>query len=228
MENLPPAVATHEEACLRVAARFGSRWLQGYVSGKLRSDPLFPAAFALLRDSSEPLLDVGCGVGLLAFYLRERGCEIPILGLDLDAPKVAQGNAVARAHYQGIELREHNVITEELPDFRGNVALFDVLHYLPPAAQQTLLQTLARAVLPGGMFLLRDAPRDGSARFWLTYAGELFAQTIRWNVGVPLHFATRASIAAAFPPEDWIHHEQPAWGGTPFNNRLFTFRRRPA
>ncbi len=127
-----------------------------------------------------------------------------------------------------LSLREHNVITEELPDFRGNVALFDVLHYLPPAAQQTLLQTLARAVLPGGMFLLRDAPRDGSARFWLTYAGELFAQTIRWNVGVPLHFATRASIAAAFPPEDWIHHEQPAWGGTPFNNRLFTFRRRPA
>ena len=43
-----------------------------YAGRKLRRDPIFPAAYELLRESNEPLLDVGCGVGLLAFYLRER------------------------------------------------------------------------------------------------------------------------------------------------------------
>ena len=64
--------ARHEEACARVAARFEERWLRIYVNWKLRTDPIYLTAFDLFRNSDQPLVDIGCGVGLLAFYLRER------------------------------------------------------------------------------------------------------------------------------------------------------------
>ena len=219
----------HEEAVQRVAARFEKRWLRHYTAGKLRSDPVFPAAYELLRDSADPILDVGCGVGLLAFYLRQRGLEQPITGLDIDRRKVSSGQAVAKASYRGRELTflEHDV-RNPLPQFAGNIAVLDLLHYLPPQRQETLLAELSASVVPGGLLLLRDCPRDGSARYWMTYLGEKFAQAISWNVGVPLHFPTRESINAAFAETEFAREERPAWGSTPFNNRMFIFRRRHA
>ena len=217
----------HEQACDRVAELFSARWLQHYVRSKLRSDPVFPAAFELLKDSGEPILDVGCGVGLLAFYLRERGSNALVVGVDTDGRKIRQGVAAATDRYAGVEFIEQDA-RKELPPFQGNVALLDVLHYLAPADQAVLLNELATRVAPGGLLMLRDAPREQIPRFWATYVGEVFAQTISWNIGAPLHFPTRESIAAAFDEAEFRQEERPAWGGTPFNNRLFTFRRRPA
>jgi 2-polyprenyl-3-methyl-5-hydroxy-6-metoxy-1,4-benzoquinol methylase len=216
----------HEQACKRVAALFSARWLRHYVSSKLRSDPVFPAAFELLKDSTGPILDVGCGVGLLAFYLRERGVDAPVVGLDTDARKIRQGAEAAR-RYRDIELIEHDV-RQALPAFRGNVALLDVVHYLAPADQRILLTELAARVAPGALLMLRDAPREPTARFWMTYAGEVFAQTISWNIGTRLHFPTRESLNDALAAEEFTREERPAWGRTPFNNRLFVFRRRSA
>ena len=228
MENPSRPLATHEQACLRVASHFQERWMRHYVASKLRSDPVFAAAFELLRESHAPLLDVGCGVGLLPFYLHERGLQNEVLGFDLAGEKVRRGQEVARVNYPAIDLRECDVMAAPLDSFHGNVALLDLLHYLPPAAQQSLLVRLAACVPPGGLLLVRDAPRDGSARFWMTYAGEIFAQTVRWNVGVRLYFPTLASLHAPFPEQEWTRQEEPAWGHLPFNNRLLIFRRRPS
>jgi 2-polyprenyl-3-methyl-5-hydroxy-6-metoxy-1,4-benzoquinol methylase len=218
-------MADHELACQRVAARFRKPWLRHYVGSKLRSDPLFAAAYDALQASVRPVLDVGCGVGLLAFYLRERGVTLPLTGFDIDARKIREAKTVASECYGGLEFFEHDV-QKPLPKFSGSVAVFDLLHYLAPARQETLLAELAAAIPPGGMLLLRDCPRDDSARFWMTYAGEKFAQAIAWNVGVPLHFPTRRLITESFPQAEFDHHEQPAWGRTPFNNQLFIFRRK--
>ncbi len=225
MENSRAPVSAHEQACLRVAALFPERWLRHYVRNKLRFDPVFAAAYDLLGNSPEPILDVGCGLGLLGFYLRERGCRQPITGFDLDGRKVRRGQEAADGRYDHLRFVEQDVSSTELPSFCGNVALFDALHYLDPAKQAALLPQLATRVAPEGMILLRDCPRDGSARFWVTYLGEIFAQTISWNVGVPLHFPRRESIFGAFTPAEFTSEEKPAWGGGPFNNRLYIFRR---
>ena len=220
-------MATHAEAIQRVASRFEKRWLRHYIASKLRSDPVFAAAYDALHASTLPILDVGCGVGLLAFYLRERGLEQPITGFDIDSRKISIAQAVAKANYRGRALTflEHDV-GKRLPEFNGNIAVLDLLHYLAPERQQTLLAELSANVAPGGFLLIRDCPRDGSVRYWITHAGEKFAQAISWNVGVPLHFPTRDSINGAFPDTEFAREEQPAWGGTPFNNRLFIFKRR--
>ena len=84
-----------------------------------------------------------------------------------------------------------------LPKFLGNIVLFDVLHYLEPPRQAELLPQLAARVAPGGMLLLRDCPRDGSARFWATYLGEIFGGD--FSVRLPADWeGTEGRIAEAF------------------------------
>jgi SAM-dependent methyltransferase len=213
----------HERACARVAARFRERWLRMYAGRKLRSDPIFPAAYELFRASSRPLVDVGCGVGLLAFYLRERNLSTPICGLDSDGRKIARAHDVARGIYHDLEFIEQDVMK---PIARsGHIILFDLLHYLLPNQQTRLLQRLAERVAPGGMFVIRDCPRDGNARFWLTHLAERFAQTTTWNMKAILHYPTRDRIFAAFDERRFTRTVAPLWGRTPFNNHLFIFRR---
>ena len=214
----------HKHACACVAARFGERWLRIYARRKLRCDPVFPAAFELLRASNQPLIDIGCGVGLLAFYLRERSFVAPISGLDCDRRKVERAQAVAKGAYRDLEFIEQDVCE---PIARaGNVVLFDLLHYLRPNEQARLLNRLVSRVAPGGMLVIRDCPRDSNARFWCTHLAERFAQATTWNMSVPLHFPTREQIFAPFEEELFSRQTHPLWGRTPFNNHLFVFRRR--
>jgi 2-polyprenyl-3-methyl-5-hydroxy-6-metoxy-1,4-benzoquinol methylase len=214
----------HEEACARVASRFQSRWLQSYVASKLRSDPVYGAVFALLRDSSEPVVDVGCGVGLLAFYLRERGFEPRITGLDSDGRKISRARAAARGT-RDVDFLQQNACTE-IPG-TGNIVLLDLLHYLKPDEQISLLTRLGDSIPPGGLLVIRDCPRDASLRFWLTFAAEKFAQSIFWNTASPLHFPNRDALTAIFAARDFSATVKPLWGRTPFNNHLFVFRKNP-
>jgi 2-polyprenyl-3-methyl-5-hydroxy-6-metoxy-1,4-benzoquinol methylase len=224
MENPPSAAHEHEAACARVAAHFSQRWLRSYVSGKLRRDPIYPTAYELLRGSAEPILDLGCGVGLLAFYFRERGCRQAVTGLDLDARKIGHGQRIARAHYPDVDLRCADV-QQSLPDFSGNVVLFDLLHYLPLSQQTVLLSRLVERVAPGGLLIIRDCPRDNGPRFWITYVAEKFAQIISWNLSTSLHFPSRERIDEALPRDEFDREARPLWGGSPFNNYLFIFRK---
>jgi 2-polyprenyl-3-methyl-5-hydroxy-6-metoxy-1,4-benzoquinol methylase len=224
METPKGNVAEHENACARVATQFQQRWLRSYVRGKLRNDQIYPAAYELLRSSVNPILDIGCGVGLLPFYLRERACRQPVLGLDVDARKIRHGSTVAVNHYDDVELRFHDV-QEGLPAFSGNVVLFDVLHYLPHAVQSALLSRLVNCVAPGGVLIIRDCPCDQRPRFWMTWLAEKFAQAVSWNLRTSLHFPSRASINDVFRGREFDGETRPLWGTSPFNNHIFIFRR---
>ncbi|MGH8093656.1 MAG: class I SAM-dependent methyltransferase [Chthoniobacterales bacterium] len=214
----------HEFACQRVRAHFPSRILGGYVSSKLRTDPMFPTAYSLLRDSSEPIIDLGCGIGLLPFYLRERNLRLPIVGLDCDEGKIERARAIA-AGYDNLEFVAQDL--RQPMAARGTILLFDVLHYLRPTEQTALLRQLVSCVAPGGMLLLRDCPRDGNLRYWVTYLVERFGQLVSWNLAGKLYYPSRESIGAAFAASQFCLTTKALCGGTPFNSHLFLFRHRP-
>jgi SAM-dependent methyltransferase len=211
------------EIIARIARAFPSRFLRGFARGKLRSDPVYRASFARLGDSELPLLDVGCGFGLHAFFLRECGYQGRIVGMDTDEKKIAAGQAIAASGYAAIELRVGDGAA--LPEFAGNVALLDVLHYFPADAQPGLLAELARRVAPGGWCIIRTTPRDGSWRARATRLGEWFGR-LTWRTRAPVAFPTLESVAAAFPASEFTHEVRPLWGRTPFNSWLLAFRRR--
>ena len=185
---------------------------------KIATDPAYNAVYELLREASEPLLDIGCGVGLMAFYLRERGMRMPIVGIDHDRPKIE----VARRVANGDQSLSFDVGDARRPvQFRGNVVLLDVLHYFSDADQSVILRNAAAA---GGMIIIRDGIRDGSLRYRLTYVQEMLARAGGWLKAERLNFPTRESIETSLDRE-FREEVQPMFGRTPFNNYLFVFRR---
>ena len=211
---------TERELAARIASRFESRWLQGYVRGKLRSDAVYREVFPRLASSSRPLLDLGCGVGVLALYLRQSGVTAPILGIDFDARKIDAARGAAQPE-QDIEFRVGDV--RERIDFRGNVAMLDVLHYFSNDDQRTLLRNAAEYVSEGGVILIRECLRDASWRYRLTYLEEFFATSIGWLRGERLNFPTLALIRSELSPERFEESVRPLWGATPFNNHLLVY-----
>ena len=206
----------------RIALQYPGRWLQGYARGKLRNDPVFAASFKLLTGSALPVLDVGCGVGLFEFYLRERGFTAPLIGIDFDAGKIARAERVRGDAYRDITFSVGDVFTTD--HFRGHVVLFDVLHYLSAEQQRALLERLATQVAPGGLCLVRATPRDASWRFRVTQLLEHFLRAILWMKSAARHYGSIEDIVAPFRARGFECQVRPLWGRTPFNSHFFVFR----
>lgn len=200
----------------RVAALYPTIFLRQYVAGKTASDPFYEAVFERLRDSIDPILDAGCGIGVLAAFLRERGVSVPIRGIDHDAEKIAVARASLKLDGVDFEIGD----ARELPPWRGTIVLADLLHYFD---RPTQLRVLARAAESAATVIIRDALRDGSWRYRITYLQESLAMLIGWLKNERLQFPTRESIVGAFP--NFTAEVVPMWGRTPFNNYLFVFRR---
>ena len=212
---------------VRIAERYRSRTLKSYAICKLLTDPVYDAVAARLLPSSLPLLDIGCGIGLCPFYLRERGYTAPIVGVDIDEPKVRAGQARAALDYPGVELRvqrgDDPSLFAGLPP--GHVTMLDVLHYFDPAAQREILTRIAGAVAPGGWAILRVTPRGDGWRFRFTRWEERFTQVVRWMTAPPQHFPTTEEVCGPFRERGFTEEVLPLWGRTPFNSHLFAFRR---
>ena len=216
---------SNDDVAKRVAARYPTRFLRSYVQAKVRTDPVYGATLEVLRDTSLPILDLGCGAGVLSFFLREQGLTVPIEGIDHDRRKVVIAQEMIRTG-ERLSFREGDV--RGSLHFSGNVVLLDVLHYFMRGEQDQILLAAAGATAPGGAVILRDAIRDGSWRFRATWAGEVFARGTRWLRAERLEFPTRESIGAMFPEGEFTREVRPLWGHTPFNNYLFVFRRSSA
>jgi 2-polyprenyl-3-methyl-5-hydroxy-6-metoxy-1,4-benzoquinol methylase len=201
-----------------------SRWLRGYVRGKLRTDPAYRAVLEELQERPQPVLDIGCGLGLLSFYLREQGLQEPIMGVDCDAPKIKRATEIAAREYSGLDFGVCDA--REVSAQYGAVVILDVLHYLEDASQRRLLEDIADKVPEGGVVIIRNAPKDGSLRYRLTYLEELFVRAVGWiRGGGVINFPTKDAVAAPFRARGFSEEIRPLWGRTPFNSYLFVFRR---
>jgi len=213
----------HESACAQVTSLFRGPWLKGYVRGKLRIDPVYEVVFERLRGSSLPILDLGCGLGILPYYLRQRGLQSRMIGVDWDAGRIAVAQQVAQAGSHNLSFIHQDV---RIPiQFQGHVAMLDLLHYINDDDQRRLLDTVAASIAPGGGAVIRQCPRDSSCRFKLTNAVERLGHALRWHKGSTINFPTRETIALPFRRRGFTEEILPMWGGTPFNNYLFVFRR---
>lgn len=210
----------------KLARLFGSPWHRNYVKSKLRTDPLYDGVFGELVDEVLPLLDLGCGLGLLAFYLRERGLEFPILGTDYDPRKIEDAVRLAKHHYPGRKLDfQVGDAREGIPDFEGNVTILDILQFFSPEEQDQLLTNAAACVAPGGKLVIRSALRQSSWRFRVTQMGDLIAKATFWMKAAPTHYPSETSIRETLERAGLEGECRPLWGKTPFSNYLLTFRR---
>lgn len=219
------AYHSHRAAMRRIAHRFPRFSLtRGYVHFKLPTDPVYRAVERLLQGTHRPLLDIGCGMGLLGLYLRERGGNNDYLGVDRDARKLRAGLAASAPHAHSMSFQESDANT--LPVHRGDVAILDVLHYMAPERQADLLSDAAQRVSDDGVLLIRTCLRDGSWRYRLTVIEEWLLHASGWmQARGTCHIPTREQIAAPLIAAGFDVVLHPLWGRTPFNSWLCVARR---
>lgn len=209
------------------------RYAYYFVRGKLRHDPVF---IALLRSKRFPdrarVLDLGCGHAILASLMlaaRARheaghwpaGWAAPPSGLQW------HGIEWERAAAQRARITLGNRVTIRTADLRHAplpeadiVVLIDVLHYLEPDAQVSLLERVAQSLRGGGQLILRVADVSAGWRFYLGKTADrvgsvLTARTMPRHYHRPIDEWLRLLDSLGFSPS-----VEPASAGKSFANVL--------
>lgn len=220
----------------RAAGYFHYRWARG----KLGQDPVFTS---LLKQGNlnrrARVLDLGCGRGLLAawFLAAEQmaatgqwpvGFEVPtgveFHGVDLHAGTCAAGNRALRPHFGArVSLVSGDMCRADLRGYDA-ITILDVLHYIPFAQQEVLLDRIRAALGPAGLLITRVGNAQGGWRFrfsqWVDLAvAYVQGHRIHCLYCRPLDDWTRALEARGFTVT-----AQPMSEGTPFANALLVAR----
>ncbi len=202
-----------------------SRWHYYYAHSKLRTDPLYAAVAGALAGTDPPLLDLGCGVGLLPHYARAAGISLAYVGVDNDAPKIRLAReAAARGGLADVRFETVD-LARGCPAHQGSVAILDMLQFLPPERMQPLVIEAARCITPSGRLIIRTGLQDSGWRARVTRAADSMARTIRWMNAAPRVYPTAAWLRAELAAQGLTVSFTPLWGRTPFNNWLIVARR---
>jgi len=202
----------------RIASRASTRWDRHYVPSKLASDPVYEAVATELHASALPVLDIGCGIGLLTHYLRELGYQVPMTGFDYDDRKIASARAMA-AGMSDVSFSVGDARVD-LPEHCGHVVILDILQFFTPDEQELLLRAAAARVAPQGKLVIRSGLADESWRFRVTVFGDWIAKATLWMKSGPVAYPTADQFRRVLGDAGLSVSITPLWGGTPFNNHL--------
>lgn len=200
----------------RFARAEGRRSTYHYVRGKLRHDPCTEAIRAI--GNLGDVLDLGCGRGHLAIYLLASGVAATVRGFDWDDEKIAMaqraGDGLAATFAAG------DVRTTDEPA-ADTVLLVDVLHYLTPKEQDTMLERALDLVRPGGRLVIRDASAGFGWRSFVTLVVEWISTFIKFNLGEGVSFRDwPRDVVPKLEAHGVTCTVTPCWQATPFSNVL--------
>ncbi|MEY5060399.1 MAG: hypothetical protein RIS45_320 [Planctomycetota bacterium] len=164
------------------------------------------------------VLDIGCGGGLFLVCLAASGRIARGHGIDSSESAIATANAAAqrlRGFGASAQLTfEHRSVEAGLPDrLYGAVAMIDVMHHIPPAAQQQAFADALARVQPGGVFLYKDMC---DAPLWRRGMNRLhdLALARQWISELPIESADAWAVGAGLDREIaeeqgilWYGHE---------------------
>lgn len=195
-----------------------------YARIKLATDPLYAGVIDALRDSREPLLDLGCGIGLLAHWLRAGGFTADYHGVDNDPAKLqAALESTRNAHLDRVAFTRVD-LASGFPAHDGSVALLDVLQFVPPAEHARLIDAAIDCLTADAVLVIRSGLQTPGWRLRLTRAVDRFSRWWGWMNAGPQRYPDRADLEAAFDARGVEAVFRPLRGRTPFENWLIVVR----
>lgn len=142
------------------------------------------------------ILDLGCGHGVFSTYLALQDERRQVLGIDLAEDKILAANAAAgaAAGKGRTNLRFTRADAETLPEGPWEaIVVLDVLYLFQPERQESLLRHCARALVPGGVLIVKEvADRPKWKAAW---------NRMQENFSVRVLRITRGEELCFLPPE---------------------------
>jgi SAM-dependent methyltransferase len=219
----------------RAAERFraSGRFAYYFARGKLGTDPVFAAVLTQqLLPAAPRLLDLGCGQGLVAAWLDAANqCHlnghwpeqwaaparpVSIRGIEIDANEVRR----AQRALGGVALIEcADLCSAPLTDSDA-ILMLDVLHYMDPASQQSLIDRARAALSDDGVLLVRIGNSAGGLRFAWSRWVDAAIWRLRGRRRIELTFRTLTQWTQLLAGAGFAVREIPMTGARSFANVL--------
>ncbi len=146
--------------------------LEWYQRIKIRLEKNYEQFHALLPRQGR-ILDIGCGYGFMAYMLHFLAKDRQITGIDHDEEKIATAN------HAYLKTDSLNFICADIVnhpfDKYGAFIISDVLHYLQPDEQETLIKKCISNLADNGVLIVRDGDADLKDRQKGTALTEFFS-----------------------------------------------------
>ena len=168
--------------------------LEWYLRVKIRLENDYQIYHELIPKEGR-VLDIGCGYGFISYMLHFAARGRDLTGYDYDEEKIATAEHC-------FSRDEHiRFLTADITRMQFSPAdaiiLSDILHYLEPSQQESLMLQCMESLRPGGILLVREGDRDVEKKHEATRMTEFFSTkffAFNKTEGKPLHFISGSNI----------------------------------
>jgi 2-polyprenyl-3-methyl-5-hydroxy-6-metoxy-1,4-benzoquinol methylase len=143
----------------------------------------FVATVQRWATSSKRILEVGCGEGAVTERLAAAYPDAKITAIDI-TPRVGRLYAGPRSKVTFLQSPVQEIAATEPHQF-DLVVLSDVMHHVPEALRQDILDAIRDTLAPGGVFVFKDWERKSTLIHWMCFASD------RWLTGDHISYMTR-------------------------------------
>ncbi|MHB8054330.1 MAG: class I SAM-dependent methyltransferase [Candidatus Aminicenantales bacterium] len=168
--------------------------MRQYLHIKFRICPILRTE-AYVPDTGD-IVDLGCGNGLFAAIMKLGSPARSIIGIDLDARKIAEARkSLDRVPH--LDFRLGDIAATKYP--RADVyTLIDVLYLLPEETQNTILRLCAEALTPGGTLVLKEMDKKPRWKYrWNIIQETISVKIVGFTLGSRFHFRSREDYVKA-------------------------------